>query len=76
MRRTVVALALLAASRASLGAQAVAPPAPPSLVAQVAPDFSIMSITKTGIEPKKFTLSEHRGETVVLAFFPKARTKG
>ena len=31
---------------------------------------------QTGLTAKPFKLSEHKGETVVLAFFPKARTSG
>lgn len=59
---------------ASLGAQA----APAGLLAAgtVAPDFTLVTVTKDGRTAKSFTLSEHRGETVVLAFFPKARTSG
>jgi thioredoxin-dependent peroxiredoxin len=44
-------------------------------VGQEAPDFSLTSATQDGIQaPVK--LSDYRGQTVVLAFFFKARTKG
>ncbi|MBU6367886.1 MAG: redoxin domain-containing protein [Gemmatimonadetes bacterium] len=45
-------------------------------VGDVAPDFSVTWVTAAGPEAKPFKLSEHKGETVVLAFFPKARTSG
>jgi len=44
-------------------------------VGQDAPEFSLTSATRDGIQaPVK--LSDYRGQTVVLAFFYKARTKG
>jgi peroxiredoxin Q/BCP len=45
-------------------------------VGDAAPDFTVTWVTAAGPEAKPFKLSEHRGETVVLAFFPKARTRG
>lgn len=45
-------------------------------VGDMAPDFSVTWVSAAGPEAKPFKLSEHRGETVVLAFFPKARTRG
>jgi peroxiredoxin Q/BCP len=45
-------------------------------VGTMAPDFTIKSVTENGLTAKPFKLSEHKGETVVLAFFPKARTSG
>lgn len=45
-------------------------------VGDMAPDFTVQTVTAKGVEAKPFKLSEHRGETVVLAFFPKARTRG
>ncbi len=49
--------------------------AAPLAVGTDAPDFTFTTVTKDGAR-NSFTLSEHRGETVVLAFFPKARTSG
>ena len=45
-------------------------------VGEMAPDFEFTGITRYGklAEPKK--LSDYRGQTVVLAFFPKARSRG
>lgn len=75
-RYSVAAAALVcaAAFAPSLGAQA----APPNLLAvgDMAPDFTLTTVTREGPTAKPFKLSEHRGETVVLAFFPKARTSG
>ncbi len=45
-------------------------------VGSVAPDFTIEAANAAGVLAKPFKLSEHKGETVVLAFFPKARTSG
>lgn len=45
-------------------------------VGDMAPDFTVTTVTAKGVDAKPFKLSEHKGETVVLAFFPKARTSG
>ena len=45
-------------------------------VGDAAPDFTVTTVTAKGVDAKPFKLSEHKGETVVLAFFPKARTSG
>jgi peroxiredoxin Q/BCP len=42
----------------------------------MAPDFTLKGSTKDGLLPKPIHLADFRGQTVVLAFFPKARTKG
>jgi peroxiredoxin Q/BCP len=42
----------------------------------MAPDFAIAGATRYGLLRDPVRLSDFRGETVVLAFFPKARTKG
>ena len=79
-RPALVAATALAFSlgAAALGAQApaTAPAANALKVGDAAPDFTLMTVTKNGLEAKPFKLSEHRGETVVLAFFPRARTSG
>jgi thioredoxin-dependent peroxiredoxin len=43
---------------------------------EVAPDFTISGATRYGVLRDPIRLSDFRGQTVVLAFFPKARTKG
>ncbi len=45
-------------------------------VGQLAPDFSLPGATRYGLLQTPVKLSDYRGQTVVLAFFPKARTKG
>jgi peroxiredoxin Q/BCP len=45
-------------------------------VGDMAPDFTLKGSTKDGVLPKPIHLADFRGQTVVLAFFPKARTKG
>ena len=68
---------LLSASIAGAQAPAAAAPAPtPLKVGEMAPDFTVTTVTADGLTAKPFKLSEHRGETIVLAFFPKARTRG
>ena len=78
MRRTV-ALALLAGSL-GLGAPAVASAQDTGSglikVGEVAPDFALPGATRYGILENPVRLSDYRGETVVLAFFFKVRTKG
>lgn len=72
--RFVAVLAVAAIAPSIAGAQA----APSTLlkVGDMAPDFSVTVVTAAGVVAKPFKLSEHKGETVVLAFFPKARTSG
>ena len=45
-------------------------------VGDVAPDFTFTGITRYGILRDAVKLSDLRGQTVVLAFFPGARTPG
>jgi len=42
----------------------------------MAPDFALPGSTRFGLLKEPVKLSNFRGQTVVLAFFPKARTKG
>jgi peroxiredoxin Q/BCP len=58
---------------APLAAQSDA--APPA-VGAVAPDFSVPAATRYGILQDEVSLSDFAGKTVVLAFFPRARTPG
>ncbi len=72
--RFVAVLAVAAVAPSIVGAQAAAPTA--LKVGEMAPDFTVKVVTSAGVVAKPFKLSEHKGETVVLAFFPKARTSG
>lgn len=86
--RTVARSFVVAAASAALlaapsvvsaqAAPAAAPAAAPVPLkeGEMAPDFTVTTVTANGVTAKPFKLSEHRGETVVLAFFPKARTQG
>ena len=73
----VVAAALVAGCANAQQAPAAAPaPAPVITVGSVAPDFALTGATRYGVLAKPVRLSDYRGQTVVIAFFPKARTKG
>lgn len=50
--------------------------AAPLIVGSTAPDFSLPGATRYGLLQKPVTLSDYRGQTVVLAFFYAARSKG
>jgi peroxiredoxin Q/BCP len=64
--------ALLAATLAGpLAAQAK-----PLEVGAAAPDFAFRPATAQGVSPQAKRLADFRGQTVVLAFFYKARTGG
>lgn len=58
-----------------VGAQDAPPPGGPK-VGEMAPDFELPGATKTGPSQTPVRLSDFRGQTVVIAFFPKARTGG
>ena len=45
-------------------------------VGQAAPDFALPGGTRFGLLKDAVKLSDYRGQTVVVSFFPKARTKG
>ena len=73
-------LLLLAAVCAGVIAAAPAPPAAqdptPLAVGDSAPDFALTAATRDGILPLPARLRDFRGQTVILAFFYKARTGG
>jgi hypothetical protein len=48
----------------------------PLEVGVVAPDFTLPGATRHGVLAEPISLSDYEGETVVLAFFFRARTKG
>lgn len=45
-------------------------------VGEAAPDWRLTVANKDGIEASPLSLTSLRGKTVVMAFFPKARTSG
>lgn len=62
---------------APAAAAAPAPaPRPGPEVGSIAPDFSLPAATRFGRMAEPFRLSQFRGQTVVLAFFSQARTRG
>jgi len=79
-RRAVVALAVTVLAGSAARAQQPAAPAAPSYpapdVGAMAPDFALPGATRYGLLRDPVRLSDHRGKTVVLAFFYRARTKG
>jgi peroxiredoxin Q/BCP len=62
-------------SAANAQAASAAPSQAPD-VGQEAPDFTAPGATRYGLLRAPVKLSDFRGQTVVLAFFYKARTKG
>lgn len=79
-RLSLVAAALIVLGSIGASAQqtpaAAAPPAPSLGVGDLAPDFRLRGATRYGLLATPVRLSELRGETVVIAFFYRARTKG
>ncbi len=78
-RLAALAIVALAASAATATAQQTTPAAPAPTgpkVGEMAPDFSLPAATRYGLLRDPITLSGLRGQTVVLAFFIKARTRG
>jgi hypothetical protein len=74
-----IRIALVAAALTASVATAQQPAAPPALpipeVGTDAPDFDFTPVTTSGIG-KATKLSALKGQTVVVWFFPKARTRG
>ena len=72
-----LSLALLVPTTRARAQQPSAPPATPTPeVGSMAPDFTIAGATRYGLLKDSVRLSDFRGQTVVLAFFFQARTKG
>ncbi|HKW46606.1 MAG TPA: hypothetical protein VJN70_04145 [Gemmatimonadaceae bacterium] len=74
---SALALTLSLTTTSLVAAQQPAAPATPTPeVGSTAPDFAITGATRFGVLRDSIRLSDYRGQTVVLAFFFKARTKG
>jgi hypothetical protein len=69
------ALALSVVARSS-AQQPAALPQPTPEVGSMAPNFTVAGATRFGLLRDSVRLSDLRGQTVVLAFFYQARTKG
>ena len=78
MRRLLVAVALAAAVVIGAPNGAAAQEAGDGLieVGVMAPDFELTGATRHGVLQDQVRLSDYRGETVVLAFFFRVRTRG
>ncbi len=76
LRPTLYAALALAGVTAAGAAQAPDSVTPPPAVGQMAPDFSLPGATRYGRLASPVKLSDFRGETVVIAFFVRARTRG
>lgn len=75
--RKAICVALLAGAFA-MGAPVDADAQDSGLLAvgEMAPDFALPGATRYGVLEEPVRLSDYRGETVVLAFFFRARTRG
>ncbi|HEV8124552.1 MAG TPA: hypothetical protein VGP80_09930 [Gemmatimonadales bacterium] len=71
--RSAVLLAVLAT--AVLASPAAAQDSIPLAVGTVAPDFELPGATREGVTGR-LRLSDFRDQTVVIAFFYRARTRG
>jgi hypothetical protein len=83
LNRSVVSALLAVAASSAVAQQPAAttlpPPAPsPAMpnVGDMAPDFTIRGVTRYGVLANRPRLSDFKGQTVVLAFFFQARTRG
>lgn len=70
----VAALPMLAG--AAIAQQPAPAPLPMPAVGEMAPDFGFRGATRYGLLAEPTRLSQLRGQTVVLAFFVVARTRG
>lgn len=68
---SAVAVAPVCLAQAPATAQDLGPK-----VGDVAPDFTLPASTKDGMLANPIHLADLKGQVVVLAFFPKARTGG
>ena len=76
----IACMLVLAGARAG-AQQSGAQPGPPASpagpqVGDLAPDFELPGASRYGLLRGPLRLSDFRGQTVIVAFFPKARTKG
>jgi hypothetical protein len=80
LRSSLLPSALLTFATSLAAQQPSATPAAPTTplpaVGDVAPDFAINGATRYGLLRQPIRLSDLKGQTVVLAFFVRARTRG
>jgi peroxiredoxin len=68
--RSILLIAALAVTPASAPAQQPRP------VGAEAPDFALAGASRAGVLPAAVRLSDYRDQTVVIAFFYRARSSG
>jgi peroxiredoxin Q/BCP len=73
---TLLAATLVTSVTVALAQPPAGQPEPGPKVGEMAPDFTLGGATKDGVLKAPVSLSRFRGQTVVVAFFPKARTSG
>ena len=72
-----LAAGVVFAAAPALAQQPAPAPAPVGpAVGEMAPDFEFDGVSRYGSVTGRLKLSDFHGKAVVLAFFPKARTKG
>ncbi|MEO8294871.1 MAG: hypothetical protein ABI613_05085 [Gemmatimonadota bacterium] len=71
-RKSAVVLSLAVAC----AAQAAAQDSIPLAVGSIAPDFALVGATSDGVLGDSVRLSDFRDQTVVIAFFYRARSSG
>lgn len=76
MRRFLTTAFLLALAAQWAPAPAAAQVPEPLEVGAEAPDFTLPGATRYGVLAEPVSLGDYEGETVVLSFFFRARTKG
>jgi peroxiredoxin Q/BCP len=75
-RVALAALLVIASAHTAHAQQPAAAASSAPEVGAMAPDFTLPGATRYGLLREPVRLSDLRGNTVVLAFFYKARTKG
>jgi thioredoxin-dependent peroxiredoxin len=79
-RLALVAAALLAGALAREAGAQQQPAAPPAdvgpKIGEMAPDFALPGATRYGLLKTPVRLSDFRGQSVIIAFFPVARSRG
>lgn len=70
--RSIATVAVSAIAAAPVAAQESGGPK----VGDLAPDFTLPAATMGGVSQTPVKLSDLRGQTVVIAFYPRARTRG
>ncbi len=76
MRRFVLACGLAGVLAAGAAPSMSAQDSGLLAVGEMAPDFELPGATRYGALEEPVRLSDYRGETVVLAFFFRVRTRG